>query len=266
MLLSHHYKFVFIRPLKTAGSSAEFALSGFLEPGDYSSTLPDRESLKSRVKPGVRVGSSWFWPRSRLYRPVRLRSHAFLEHVYAVFPEEVQSYKVISMTRNPWDRAVSRFFYHMRRTNIRERQFTTQKAAFIRFTHQYGPHTWLDNFLRMKRERALDNSRRLYFVNGRCRTDYVIRFERIEQDMNGLQDFLGLPTQPTVEEVRLKSNTRPSVKKHRWMDFYDDQTRELVADCCQWEIEKFGYDFEGKNEPNGPYISNSDQALRHEAA
>jgi hypothetical protein len=172
-----------------------------------------------------------------------------------VFPEKVQNYKVISMTRNPWDRAVSRFFYQQRRTNMRERDFATQKAAFIRFTHRYGPHTWLDNFLRLKRERALDNSRRLYFVDGRCRADYVIRFEYIEQDMNGLQEYLGLPERPTVEGIRLKTSTRPTTKKHRWIDFYDDETRALVAECCQWEIEQFGYDFEGQRTPLGPFLA-----------
>jgi hypothetical protein len=175
--------------------------------------------------------------------------------VYAVFPEKVQDYRVISMTRNPWDRAVSRFFYQQRRTNMRERDFAAQKAAFTRFTHRYGPHTWLDNFLRLKRERALDNSRRLYFVDGRCRADYVIRFECIEEDVNGLQGFLGLPERPTVEGIRLLTHTRPAQKRHKWMDFYDDETRGLVAECCRWEIEQFGYDFEGKNELKGPFIT-----------
>ncbi len=258
MLLSHHYKFVFIKPLKTAGSSAEFALSKFCEPGDYVTRLPKKADPRCSVKSGVRVGSAWFWPHSRFYRPLRIQSHSFLEYVYAVFSEEVQSYQVVSMTRNPWDRAVSRFFFQQRRTNMRECDLATQKAAFIRFTHRWGPHTWVDNFLRLKRERALDNSRRLYFVDGRCRADYVIRFECIEQDMNGLQDFLGLPEKPTVEGIRLLNHTRPAPKKHKWMDFYDDATRDLVAECCRWEIEQFGYDFEGKAELKGPFITNSE--------
>ena len=255
MLLSHHYRFVFVRPLKTAGSSTEFALSGVLEPGDYATRLPTRKRPEDVVKPGVRVGSAWFWPHSRFHHPLRISSHALLEHVYAVFPEEVQNYRVISMTRNPWDRAVSRFFYHARRTKMRERDLATQKAAFIRFTHRFGPHTWLDNYSKWKRERALDNSRKVYFVDGHCRADYVIRFECLERDLNGLQDYLGLPEKPSVEGIRLLTSTRPATKKHKWMDFYDDETRELVAECCHWEIEQFGYDFFGKNQPDGPFLT-----------
>lgn len=256
MLLSHRYQFIFIRPLKIAGTSTESALSKHLEPGDYATKLPG--GTTNRVKPGVQVGSAWFWPHSQFYRPLRIRSHTFLSYVYAVFPEEVQNYKVISLTRNPWDRAVSRFFFQQRRTNMRERDLATQKAAFIRFTHRWGPHTWLDNVLRLKRERALDNSRKLYFVDGQCRADYVIRFEHLEEDVNGLQDYLGLPEKPTVEGIRLKTGTRPAPKKHKWMDYYDDQTRDLVAECCRWEIEQFGYDFEGKNELKGPFITHSE--------
>jgi hypothetical protein len=95
----------------------------------------------------------------------------------------------------------------------------------------------------------------LYFVDGRCRADYVIRFECLEQDVNGLQDYLGLPNMPSVEGIRLLTNTRPAAKKHKWMDFYDDKTRALVAEWCRWEIEQFGYDFEGKNEPAGPILA-----------
>ena len=256
MLLSHHYRFILIRPLKIAGSSCESALSKFLMPGDYASRLPQRN--QNSVDPGVQVRSAWRWPRAPFFHPVRIRSHTFLKYVYAVFPEEVQDYRVISLTRNPWDRAVSRFFYQQRRTNMRDRDFATQKEAFIRFTHRWGPHTLLDSFLRLKRERSLDNSRRLYFVDGRCRADYVIRFECIEQDMNGLQDFLGLPDKPSVQDIRLLTHTRPNPKRHRWVDFYDDATRDLVAECCQWEIEQFGYDFEGKAELKGPLIEPAD--------
>ena len=256
MLLSHHYRFILIRPLKIAGSSAESALSKFLKPNDFASRLPRRS--QSQVDPGVQVRSAWCWQRTQFYRPVRIRSHTFLRHVYAVFPEQVQDYRVISLTRNPWDRAVSRFFFKNRRTDMRDRDFATQRQAFIRFTHRWGPHTFLDNVLRLKRERALDNSRRLYFIDGECRADYVIRFEHIERDMNGLKDYLGLPEEPTVKNVHLLRHTRPATKKHRWVDFYDDATRDLVAKCCQWEIEQFGYDFEGKAELKGPVITHAE--------
>jgi hypothetical protein len=113
----------------------------------------------------------------------------------------------------------------------------------------------LDKYLKLKRERALDNSRRLYFVDGHCRAHYVIRFECLEQDVNGLQEYLGLPEKPTVEGVRLLTHTRPTQDRHKWMDFYDDETRDLVAECCRWEIEQFGYDFEGKNKLKGPFIT-----------
>ncbi len=256
MLLSHHHRFVLIRPLKTASSSIEFALSRLLEPGDFATRPPRQKNPQRVIKPGVRVGSRWFWPHSRFYRPLRIRNHTSLEYVYAVFPQEVLNYKVISMTRNPWDRAVSRFFYHKRRTRMRERDFATQKAAFIRFTHRFGPHTWWDKYWRLKRERSLDNSRRLYFIDGVCQADYVIRVECIEHDLNGLQEFLGLAEQPTVQGIRLKTGTRPTRQMASWMEFYDDATRDLVAECCRWEIEQFGYDFEGKNELKGPYITN----------
>ena len=257
MLLSHHHRFIFIRPRKTASSSVELGLARLLEPGDYATRLGTSQASSSKVKPGVRAGSAWFWPKSRFHRPLRLRNHSSLEQVYAVFGPEVQHYRVVSMTRNPWDRAVSRFFYDMRRTDIRDWDLAAQKSAFLRHTRRYGPRTWLDSFWRRKRERALDSGRVLYFLDGRCCADYVIRFEFLEKDLKGLKDYLGLPEEPSVEGIRAKTGIRPVPRKHqhRWIDFYDDEARTLVAEWCQWEIEQFGYDFEGQREPSGPILT-----------
>ena len=255
MILSHRHRFIFVKPRKTAGSSVEVALSRLLEPGDVATSLARDEEPLRVVQPGVRVGSGWFWPESPFQPPRRLRNHSGLSKVYGAFHPEVRHYKVVSMTRNPWDRAVSLFFYHVRHTDIREQNVAAQKASFRRFTHFYGPWTWLDTVSVHKRERALDSARILYFFRGRCRADYVIRFEFLEQDLNGLQDYLGLPERPSVEGIRLKVGIRPGGTKQRWTDFYDDETRELVAENCRWEIEQFGYDFEGQRTPLGPFLA-----------
>lgn len=254
MILSHHHRFIFIKPRKTAGSSVEVALSRLLEPGDYATSLAVNEEPLRVVKPGVRVGSGWLWPQEWFQRPRRLRNHSSLHKVYGVFAQQVRDYKVVSMTRNPWDRAVSLFYFHTRHTPIRQQDLSVQKAAFQRFTRTFGPRNWLDPFCVYKRERTLDSARVLYFHDGRCCADYVIRFESLEQDLAQLQGYLGLPEKPSVQNIHLKMGIRPAATRRNWMEMYDEETRALVAKCCQWEIEQFGYDFYGENEPAGPLL------------
>jgi cyclophilin family peptidyl-prolyl cis-trans isomerase len=243
MIVSHAHRFVFVKPRKTAGTSAELALSPYLEPGDIATPVQPEEESQRHIRPGVRI--------DRVRRgPVRLRDHSSLSRIYFVLPK-VRDYRVISMARNPWDRAVSQFFWTHRRTDIRSATFQDQKALFNAFTQKWGPRTWLDPLYGRKRQRALDSAH-LYWLDGRCRADFVIRYEHLSDDLAALGDWIGLDSAPSIT-TSAKTGLRP--KTRPWADFYEDGTRDLVARECRREIELFGYDFKGTAPIFGPQIS-----------
>lgn len=246
MIISHAHRFVFIKPRKTAGTSLELALSRYLQPGDLATPIEASEEPQRNIAPGVNVGLVRAWVG---LRHIRLRDHSPLEQAQALFPE-IAGYRVVTMCRNPWDRAVSQFFWSMRRTAIRAAPPSEQYDAFRAYTRFWGPQTWLDLFYGRKRQRAL-NSTQLYTVGGQIRADYAIRFESLEEDVAGLGALLSLGASPSIHGFAAKSGLRAG--GGAWVPFYDTATRDLVARECALEIALFGYDFEGAVMPRGPF-------------
>lgn len=250
MLISHHHRFVFVKPRKTAGTTAELALSPFLAPGDLATPIEAAEEGLRRTVPGVLVGP--IRGRGRFGLPVRLRDHSPLARAEALLGPAIAGYRVVTMCRNPWDRAVSQFFWTMRHGDMRSRPFAEKAEAFRAYTRRWGPAGWLDRVYGRKRQRALDATP-LYFVGGVCRAGYAVRFEHLAEDLAGLQAYLGLPGAPDPAPYAAKAGLRAGGRD--WRPFYDAATRDLVARECAREIALFGYDFEGSVAPRGRVIA-----------
>ncbi len=245
MLISHAHRFVFVKPRKTAGTSVELALSPFLAAGDIATPIAAKEEALRRTVPGVTVARVRGWAG---LRPRRLRDHAPLALALALYPE-LAGYRVVTMCRNPWDRAVSQFFWSERRSGIRSAPAEAQHAAFRAYTRRWGPRRWFDPLYGRKRQRALASAP-LYTVGGQVRADYVIRYEALEADVAGLGPWLGLDGTPSVTGLHAKGGHRAGGRD--WAPFYDAETRDLVARECATEIALFGYDFEASRLPRGP--------------
>ncbi len=241
MIISHYYKFIFIKPRKVAGTTIELILSPFLEPGDLATSLQPEEEKLRVTKKGVLVGD--IYKMNYFGLPSKLRDHSTLKKTYSLFNQSLEGYKVVSACRNPWDRAVSNFFWAKRHTSIAQQGHDVQKKEFLKFTNAYGPKTWMDHFYGRKRQRRL-NSWHLYSDKKVCKVSYFIRFENLETDLSNLQNHLSLPYSPAPEGFQAKSRTRPKTTRP-WQEYYDTKTIELVAKCCAEEINRFNYNFDG---------------------
>ena len=245
MIVSHSQRFLFLKPRKTAGTTVEVALSPLLGPGDRATLIePEEESLR-QVNPGVIVGQIRY--RHHLL-PRRLRDHSTLSSAVACFGPGILDYRLISMSRNPWDRAVSQFFWSMRHGDLREQDFDQQRAAFRAYTLKWAPRTWLDPLYGRKRQRTA-SAAGMYSLGRRVMADYFIRFECLAQDLHDLGGFLGMPP-IALPEKRFKSTQRKASRP--WQDFFDADTRDLIARECATEIALLGYGFDDPMPKGGP--------------
>lgn len=112
----------------------------------------------------------------------------------------------------------------------------------------------MDHFYGRKRQRRL-NSLHLYSKDNKCVVNFVIRFENLENDLLQLKKHFNFYSTPNSKSFKIKSYTRSpfSIKRQ---NLFDKDTENLVAECCSDEISLFNYDFEGKNQLNGPFIKN----------
>jgi len=123
--------------------------------------------------------------------------------------------------RNPWDLQVSRYFY-------------------IKSIKTHERHDWTRNGFKMFIDIFSKNMNNMNFnqfrYNDRLILDYVVKFENIQQDLNTACDKIGIPKQrvPHINKTNHKHYT----------EYYDDETRQIVAEKYAKDIEYFGYKFE----------------------
>lgn len=230
MIISHTHKFIFIKSVKTAGTSIEAVLSNHCSGDDIVTPLNDFRH--NRDEKGRFIHRSM---NADDYREIG-------QHVDALtikdrVPEHVwNEYFKFSIARNPWDRVVSYFFWQMRNDPvIRPRR---------RFYHYLGvPYDELAIIRKALSEYVAKNewmtNDAFYTIDDELCVDYVIRYESLVDDFNEVCRRIGVPA---GELPRLKGGMRS--KGHHYSEYFDAQTRSLVEERHRNDLCLFGYKFE----------------------
>ena len=206
MIISHRYRFIFIKTLKTAGTSIEVYLSEHCGPDDiFTPVFPPIDGHRPRN----------FGRFYNHYSAFGVRQ--------AVGPELWGSYFKFCVERNPWDKVVSHYAMesHKAKNPISFDQYLTRKM--FRECVNYPLYTDEDD------ETLL--------------VDRILRFEQLNQDLSKLFEQLKVPWQGDLG-VRAKSGYRNDQRP--FQEFYSDAQRQLVEQAFQWECRHLGYTFDGK--------------------
>jgi len=118
VIISHRYKFIFVKTLKTAGSSIEVMLEGKCSDGDVVTRIhppvPGHKSRNDRGFFNPIAGVANWYDFKKSSREV-LRREKFYNHIPARFararlPRSIwNSYFKFCVDRNPWDKSLSHF-------------------------------------------------------------------------------------------------------------------------------------------------------------
>ncbi len=241
MIVSHSHKFIFVRTRKVASSALEAVLARYLSPSDFATRQSERERASGRLFPPC--DSRVFGGFSRGLRPVLLYGHAPVTAALDLFGARVGGYTVFTVERNPWDRAVSAFYWSMRGRDIRSRPLPEQIAAFRAWLRRAARPGWQRRWLGINADRDL-SQRRLYSIGDVAVADAILRYERLERDLAALSARLGLDPPASVADIRVKTESRAAASRD-YTRFYDAESREIVAAHCRWEVEVLGYRFGG---------------------
>lgn len=218
MILSHSKKFIFQRTKKTAGTSIEIYFQPYCLPAQYHR---DTDKWNETVFPEGIVGS-----RTRPYNhfydhmPLHELRHKLGNNTWT-------NYFKFCSVRNPWDKAVSRFFWETRRVDYSKEPFNEIQRLFCLFIRQHV--------------NVLFDDRNIYMENDQPCLDYYIRYEHLEEDMQTVCKKLDVPWEPK-RFGRFKSNTRTRTEPYQ--DYYSDNyVMDLVARHARFDIQHFGYQF-----------------------
>jgi hypothetical protein len=215
VIVSHAHRFVFLKTRKTAGTSVEIALSTICGPDDVITPVTEADE-RLRADSGGRAPQNFGSPP--------LARKAF-NHMPASMVRQLvgrdawDDYLTFSIERNPWDAVVS--LYHWRHRD------DPTPPAFADFVDEP-----------VVEELATKNFRG-YRINGEIAVDRVLRFERLADDLAEVWSRLGLPGEPALP--RAKGGSRPTGPSYA--AYYDDASRDRVADLFADAIKDFGYEF-----------------------
>jgi len=231
MIISHKYKFIFLKTNKTAGTSIEIALSGICGSNDIISPIsPEDEKTRSALGypgPQHHLASASEYGIVDVARLLvqgrkknRFYNHMPATELKAVIGEETwNGYYKFCFERNPWDRAISLYYWRCK---------SEPRPTIAEFIDSGA-------LKRLKRK-----GHELYSINGQVAVDKVCRYENISAELEAIRTRLGIPDQLVLPNA--KSRFRKDQRSY--CDILDAQQQARIANLFSDEIELMGYEFQ----------------------
>ena len=207
MLISHKFKFIFIRIPKTASTSIQYTLGKICTENDIVTPINDPPILDHKAR----------------------NNEGFEQHIAASqiknkIPEDVwNNYFKFCFERNPYDKMVSMYWYRLHTKKI--------QGSFKEFCLNCEKGIY-----------KFPNSSILYLINDKIAVDFIGRYEFLNDDFQKICNRIGLPFK--LELTKLKSQIRR--KDIHYSAYYDSETKEIVRNHYSKEIKLLGYKFEDK--------------------
>jgi len=216
MVISNKYKFLFVHIAKTAGTSIRSTLERYR----WRDPLFAAQFICSRIShlTGHRIGC-------------KIPRHAKVIAAYEMLPRDVfDSLFKFAFVRNPWDLQVSSY-HHLKRERphlVGDRDF----ESFLRYKldpqRPYQFH--IDTSIELQSDYLID-------LHGNVLVDFIGRFENLEEDFRHICQKIGIPV-PSL------AHKRQAKDRKTYHSYYNEETKQLVAEHFKRDIEMFGYTFE----------------------
>jgi len=217
-MISHSKKFIFIHPHRTGGSSVELTLKKYSD-----------DIISYRQKYGV---SDLPFKHSNI--PDLIKNNLITE-------EEYKSFFKFAIVRNPWDRAISWYFWRLKINKDRYSKELLQKNNNIPI---FDRDTFIAYQYIEKGYKLPPLVEDLMDINGIFNINIyndIIKEENIEEDLSRICKKLDIPYRGLFPyTVPPYGGTN---HKH-YTEYYDEELINIVKEVYKEDIESFGYKYE----------------------
>ncbi len=230
VIISHRHKFIFIKTVKTAGTSIEIVLSSICGPEDIITRIsPKDEEVRNslgypgpqnQIVPLYRYNLKDIWNLLRKGRRIRYYNHARAREIKRWIGQDMwDSYYKFSIDRNPYDKVVSLYFW------------------------RGGPEKFgnIGNFLRSRKVRKI-HGLKYYGIGGELAVDKVYQFEKIPEMLREISNILKLPSPLLELEYKAKGDT--SRAKRHYTSVLSNPDYDVITKMFRAEFEYFNYPVE----------------------
>ena len=158
-----------------------------------------------------------------------------------IHPKFHDSHQFFAITRNPWDRVVSRYFF-------------AKKVIEVEKKEPVGKHK-IDSFEHFLEERFEWGNKEYYWhrairgwfpaVDYVCDEEgnlkcHMLRLDHMNEDV---EKYFGINKMSRARNVT-------AINKQSYTDLYTPKTIQIIADWYQKDIDMWGYDFDGSATKN----------------
>jgi len=261
MIVSHKYKFIFVKTTKVGGTSLEMYLSNICGENDIITPFWHPESqhkpknFKGYFNPYFEIAY-----RSKISKSPKILFHntisdiinqnKFFENIPAWqlkcrIPDKVwNNYYKFTIERNPWDKCVSRFFHSKGVYEPKYGKELTFEMWWSYFLNRIKQPWCTTSF---GSEAPYNFPRYSDWQTGKLIVDKVCRYEFLDDELTNLFNMLGVPFNG-LDRFKAKSGYRKD--KRHYSAFFDDGNMKYVkkiADTFKEEIKFMEYKFEDKS-------------------
>lgn len=221
MIISHKYKFIFIKTSKVGGSSIEKVIyDNFFDKKIDCWTGDPRIKHKQFNVPASLVGD------------FHASSKQILESKI-VTEEQWQDYFKFSIERNPWDKVVSHFYWKVLKGKLKRSTLSDTQTGFKRYFKE-DLNSGIKNLSDWNK----------YTLDGQIVMDHFVMYHNYTKGFQQMfKENLGLElSEEAIRGTKLKSGER---KKYTDV-IVDKHEIDKVSELCKKEIEYFGWKY-GEN-------------------
>jgi hypothetical protein len=232
MIISHKYKFIFIKTRKTAGSSIQIYLSDHCGEDDIVSPIdrPERpynprnfRGFYNPLPELIEHHSAGKVARTlgRFFTLKKYQSHIKAREVRDRISRDIwDGYFKFTVERNPWDKVLSHYHFVRQRYNKYDQNISFEEYLDVaELPHNYTKYTDLDQNIIV---------------------DRVVKYENLNEELAEVFEELGVPFDGSLgptEKSHYRKDRRP------YQEVYTPEQKSSVARLFDQEIEMHGYEF-----------------------
>lgn len=229
MIISHKYKFIFLKTAKTASTSIEIALSKHCGKKDViTPMLPADEEIRSTLhypSPQNYFSPITEYTAKELFNLIFRKAEKKQRYYHHISAQEVKkyigdktwnSYYKFCVERNPWERNVS-LYYWMHQTEPR--------PTFSEFLGSEMP-SWLKKF-----------GFYLYTIDGEIAVNKICLYENLDKELEEVRLRLGIPEKLQLPQAKAQHRQ----DKRSYQEILNEEQIKKIEEMFSQEIHLLGY-------------------------
>ncbi len=220
MIISHKYKFIFLKTTKTAGTSVEISLSRFCGDDDVITPISLKDEAIRKLLGKRPQNYLDFDAQGNEYK--KYFNHITAKEIQCVIEPSIwDSYYKFCFERNPFDRAISLYYFLCQNKSIKFDDWLKNK-----YTNPFLKKNW-----------------NIYTINDKVVVDFIGKYENIRSDLTFVCQKLNIPFDGYLPKAKgfFRNDNRP------YYEFLNGEQMQIIRECNSNVIDLLGYDHENQN-------------------